>query len=57
MKENYCCDTNAELVLPGNIIPALPKECLKLILSHDTFPVDEILGLRRIMQKLSKQLS
>lgn len=44
MKENYCRDTNAELVLAGNIIPALPKEYLKLILSHDTVPVDEILG-------------
>lgn len=60
MKENYCRDTNAELVLAGNIIPALPKEYLKLILSHDTVPVDEILGhatLKRIMQKRSKQLS
>lgn len=43
-------DTNAELVLAGNTILALPKEHLKFILSRDTFLVDEIQIFRAVQR-------
>ena len=43
-------DTNAELVLAGHTILALPKEHLKFILSRDTFLVEEIQIFRAVQR-------